>query len=106
MKDQIEKADKFAKLHVKGDPLIIFNVWDAGTAKAAVDAGAKAVATGSWAVAAANGFEDGEKIPLEFVLENLERITRAVDVPVSLDFEGGYAVEPSELAKNIARVID
>jgi 2-methylisocitrate lyase-like PEP mutase family enzyme len=101
-----EKAEAFQQLHVKGDPLIIFNVWDAGTAKALADVGAKAVATGSWAVAAANGYEDGENVPLEFVTENLTRIVGAVDLPISLDFEGGYAVEPDQLSKNIERVID
>ena len=81
-------------------------MWDAGTAKAVDDIGAKAVATGSYAVALANGFNDGENIPLEFVLENLRRIVNAVDRPVSLDFEGGYAVEPGQLRKNIAEVIE
>ena len=63
MTTQAEKARKFSDFHIKGDPLIIFNVWDVGTAKAAVEAGAEAVATGSWAVAVANGFEDGEDTP-------------------------------------------
>lgn len=99
-------AADFAKLHVKGDPLIIFNVWDAGTAKAAAEIGAKAIATGSYAVALANGFDDGEQVPLDLVLQNLERIVRAVDLPVSLDFEGGYAREQVELAGNIKRVIE
>lgn len=105
MKDQAERARTFADLHVKGDPLIIFNVWDAGTAKAVAEVGAKAVATGSYAVALANGFNDGEIIPLALVLENLRRIVGAVDLPVSLDFEGGYATEPDKLRKNIAEVI-
>ena len=106
MSDQIEKANGFGALHIKGDPLIIFNVWDAGTAKAAADVGAKAVATGSYAVAMANGFEDGETMPLELVLANLERIVGAVDLPVSLDFEGGYAREQDKLAENIKKVIE
>jgi 2-methylisocitrate lyase-like PEP mutase family enzyme len=106
MPDQKERAELFRGLHVKGDPLIIFNVWDAGTAKALADVGAKAVATGSWAVAVANGYEDGENVPLEFVTENIKRIVGAVDLPVSLDFEGGYAVEPEKLSKNIEGVID
>jgi 2-methylisocitrate lyase-like PEP mutase family enzyme len=106
MKDQLEKANEFAALHVKGDPLIIFNVWDAGTAKAAADVGAKAIATGSYAVAMANGFEDGETMPLELVLANLERIVAAVDLPVSLDFEGGYSREQDKLAENIKKVIE
>jgi 2-methylisocitrate lyase-like PEP mutase family enzyme len=103
---QTEKARKFADLHLKGDPLIIFNVWDAGTAKAVADAGAKAVATGSYSVALANGYVDGENIPLKLVLANLERIVASVELPVSLDFEGGYAVEPAELAQNIGLVIE
>jgi 2-methylisocitrate lyase-like PEP mutase family enzyme len=105
MTDQTERARTFAELHVKGDPLIIFNVWDAGTAKAVAEIGAKAVATGSYAVALANGYNDGENIPLDLVLENLRRIVASVDLPVSLDFEGGYAVEPDGLRKNITEVI-
>jgi len=105
MTDQTEQARTFAGLHVKGDPLIIFNVWDAGTAKAVAEAGAKAVATGSYAVALANGYNDGENIPLDLVLKNLRRIVAAVDLPVSLDFEGGYAVESDGLRENIAKVI-
>jgi len=106
MADQKELAKNFAALHVKGDPLIIFNVWDAGTAKEAERLGAKAIATGSYAVAQANGFEDGEQLPLELVLANLGRIAARVDLPVSLDFEGGYATEPDQLRENIRLVID
>ena len=106
MTDQKELARSFAKLHIKGDPVIIFNVWDAGTAKAAQEIGAKAIATGSWAVAAANGFADGENIPLDLVIANLGRLTASVDIPVSIDFEGGYATEPGGLRENIKRVID
>jgi 2-methylisocitrate lyase-like PEP mutase family enzyme len=106
MSKQKEHALAFADLHIKGDPLIVFNVWDAGTAKALVDVGARSVATGSWAVAAANGYPDGEKVPLDFVIENLRRIVNSVDVPVSLDFEGGYAVEPLQLGRNVRRVIE
>jgi len=105
MTDQIEKANEFAALHIKGEPVIIFNVWDAGTAKAAADVGAKAIATGSHAVAMANGFEDGESMPLELVHANLGRIASSVDLPVSLDFEGGYAREQDKLAENIRKVI-
>src|SRR5215813_7734436 len=99
MANQQEKAQAFRNLHVKGDPLIIFNVWDAGTAKAVAEIGAKAVATGSYAVAIANGFADGEEIPLDFVLGNLSRIATEIELPVSLDFEGGYASDPDLLRR-------
>lgn len=106
MTSQIEKAELFASLHKKGDPVILFNIWDAGSAMAVAEAGAKAIATGSWSVAAANGYSDAEEIPLEKAIWNIERITSSVDLPVSLDFEGGYAVSPEEIRKNVGRIID
>lgn len=63
MTTQTELAQWFTRLHVKGDPLILFNIWDAGSAKAVQEVGAKAIATGSWAVAAAHGYSDGEPPP-------------------------------------------
>jgi 2-methylisocitrate lyase-like PEP mutase family enzyme len=104
--EQIDKAKLFASLHRNSDPLILFNVWDAGSAKAVAEAGAKAIATGSWSVAAANGYADGESLPLDFAIENIRRIARSVELPVTLDFEGGYAESPSELEANITRVIE
>ena len=102
---QTEKARAFASLHVAGTPLILFNAWDAGSAKAVADAGAKAIATGSWSVAAAQGLGDAEELPLDFAVANAGRIARAVDLPVTLDFEGGYAADPAGVAANFARVI-
>jgi 2-methylisocitrate lyase-like PEP mutase family enzyme len=96
------KFETFAALHIPGDPLILFNVWDAGSAKVAADAGAKAIATGSASVAVAHGFADAEELPLPLALANAGRVVGAVDLPVSIDFEGGYAVDPDALARNMA----
>lgn len=98
-------AKTFQSLHVKSDPLVLFNVWDAGTAVIVQSAGAKAIATGSWPVATAHGFADGEKIPLELMLENLRRIADAVDLPVSSDIEGGYSVDANGVADTVAQVV-
>ena len=68
---QVEKAKLFKQLHIKGEPLILFNIWDAGSAKTVAEAGAKAIATGSWSVAAANGFADGQQLPLDFAIANI-----------------------------------
>mgnify|MGYP003402032485 CR=1 FL=1 len=106
MSDQREKAEAFAALHVKGDPIILFNIWDAGGAKAVAEAGAKAIATGSHSVAVANGYDDGQHVPLEFVLDSIARIVASVDLPVTLDFEGGYATDADGLKANIAKVIE
>ena len=102
---QIEKAKTFHYLHRKGVPVVLYNIWDAGSALAVEYAGAKAIATGSHSVAAANGFDDGENLPLDLVLANIERIVDAVTCPVTLDFEGGYATDPETLKKNIHKVI-
>lgn len=106
MISQKDNAETFSKLHVKGDPLILFNIWDAGSAKAVAEVGAKAIATGSWSVAAADGYSDGQELPLETALANLRRITTTVDLPVTLDFEGGYAEDEQGLKENVARVIE
>jgi 2-methylisocitrate lyase-like PEP mutase family enzyme len=102
---QTERARRFHDLHQPGNPLILYNAWDAGSARAVAAAGASAIATGSWSVAAAHGYDDGEKLPLELALTNLERIVAAVELPVSLDFEGGYGAEPEALGTNVARAL-
>lgn len=98
------KFRTFAALHVPGDPLVLYNAWDAGTARAAERAGAKAVATGSWSVAAAAGYDDGESLPIDEALANAERMIAATALPVTIDFEGGYAIEPEAVASNLARL--
>ena len=97
---------RFAALHVPGDPLILFNAWDAGSAQAVAKGGAKAIATGSASVAMANGFGDGQQVPMDFALANAKRIVEAVDMPVTVDFEGAYSDDPTEGARNIARLAE
>jgi len=102
---QADRARAFADLHRKGDPVILFNIWDAGSAKAVADAGAKALATGSWSVAGAQGYGDGEALPLDMLELIVKRITTTTDLPLSVDFEGAYAAGPSGVGRNIARMI-
>jgi 2-methylisocitrate lyase-like PEP mutase family enzyme len=104
--NQPEKAKRFADLHVKGVPLLLYNAWDAGSAKAILTAGAQAIATGSWSVAAAQGYRDGEAIPLALAEQIVARIVATIDAPVTVDFEGGYSDDDGELAGNVARLID
>ncbi len=96
------KFEVFAALHVPGDPVVLYNIWDAGSARAVAAAGAKALATGSHPVGDASGFGDGEKVPLDFVFDNARRIMEAVDLPLTVDFEGGYSVDPEQAAQNVA----
>jgi 2-methylisocitrate lyase-like PEP mutase family enzyme len=94
--------ETFAALHVPGDPLIIYNCWDPGSAVAIAKAGAKAIATGSYGAAGSLGFGDGEEVPLDLVFDNAKRIMGVVDVPVSIDFESGYAQDAAGITANLA----
>jgi 2-methylisocitrate lyase-like PEP mutase family enzyme len=104
--NQTGKATRFAELHVKGTPLLLYNAWDAGSAKSILEAGAKAIATSSWSVAEAQGYRDGEAIPIELAEQIIARITATIDVPVTVDFEGGYSEDDGELAENVSRLLD
>lgn len=101
-----EKARAFAALHRPGEPIVLYNAWDAGSARIVAEAGAKAIATGSASVASAHGFEDAEALPLELALANAARIARAVELPVTVDFEGAYAADPEGTAANMARLAE
>ena len=94
------RFETFAALHVPGNPVVLYNIWDVGSAQAVVKAGAKALATG----ADAHGWPDGEQVPLDFALANAERIVAAVEVPVTIDFESAYSADPGKGAANVARL--
>lgn len=104
--NQAEKATRFAGLHTKGAPLLLYNAWDAGSAKAILEAGARAIATSSWSVAEAQGYRDGETIPIELAEQIIARIAATIDAPVTVDFEDGYSEDDGELGNNIARLLD
>ena len=103
---QEERTETFHHLHHQDTPLNFNNIWDAGSAKQVAENGAKALATGSWSVAAAHGYEDGEFLPLPLVIANLERIVQAVDIPVSLDIEKGYGTTGQEVYETIKQVVE
>ena len=108
MSTQQAKAKAFRKLHVVGEPVILYNVWDPGSAKAVTSVGAKAVGTSSWAVAEALGFSDGEQTPLDLVIDNLRRIVESTELPVSVDLEGGYTdqAKPANISETIDLALD
>jgi 2-methylisocitrate lyase-like PEP mutase family enzyme len=84
-------------LHTPGAPLLLPNAWDVATARAVVAAGFPVVATTSAGVAAALGFEDHERAPAGAMLAAAARIAGGVAVPVTVDAEAGYGMEPAEL---------
>jgi methylisocitrate lyase len=106
MSTQLELARALHALHVRGTPLVLFNAWDAGSARAIADAGAPAIATGSWSVAAAHGFADGERLPRTLAMDNLRRIVGAVALPVTADLESGYGDAPEVVAATVSAALE
>ena len=102
----MSKFEDFSRLHVPGEPVVLFNAWDAGSAQAVAKSGAKAIATGSASVSMANGFGDGQQVPLDWALANAVRIVESVELPVTVDFEGGYAIEGEAITANARRLAE
>jgi 2-methylisocitrate lyase-like PEP mutase family enzyme len=98
------RCELLRSLHVPGDPLVLPNAWDAASARAVVAAGFPVVATTSGGVAAALGYEDHEKAPREEMLAAAGRIASSVEVPVTVDAEAGYGLEPTELVAVLREV--
>ena len=87
---QREKAEELRRLHAAPEPLVLVNAWDAVSARVVADAGARAIATASWSIAAARGYADGEQIPLDEMLDSVRVVARAVELPVTADLERGF----------------
>jgi 2-methylisocitrate lyase-like PEP mutase family enzyme len=95
------RCEHLRSLHTPGDPLLLPNAWDAATARAVVAAGFPVVATTSRGVAVSLGFEDHEAAPADEMFTAAARIARSVDVPVTVDAEAGYGLEPEELVARL-----
>src|SRR4051794_26103125 len=91
------RCDLLRSLHRPGDPLLLPNAWDVATARAVATFGYPVIATTSWGVAETLGYEDHERAPVGEMLAAAARIARAVEVPVTVDAEAGYGIEPAEL---------
>jgi 2-methylisocitrate lyase-like PEP mutase family enzyme len=106
MTSQADLARKFDALHVPGDPLILVNVWDAVSARVVAAApGVRAIATASHSVSQARGVSDGEGMDVDTALSVAELVVRSVKLPVTIDFERGYADDADGVQANVARLI-
>ncbi len=107
MTSSAQKAAILTSLHIPGQPLIVTNVWDAVTARIVGGArGVRALASASHAVSFAHGVPDNEGLTLEQALAAASLIIDAVDIPVSIDFEKGYAPDAAGVKQNVARLIE
>ena len=104
--DQKQRVAEFRALHAPGQCLLLPNAWDAASAKIAEVAGAKAVATSSAAVAWCHGYPDGDVMPREVVLAAAKETLAVVNVPVTVDSEGGYSADPARVADHVMMLAD
>ncbi|MBW8816056.1 MAG: isocitrate lyase/phosphoenolpyruvate mutase family protein [Caulobacterales bacterium] len=102
---QNAKAERFHQLHQGPEVLVLANVWDAASAAVVADAGAKAIATSSAAVAWAHGQADGDILAVEKTCAMVAELVAVTDLPVSTDFEGGFTDDLDELDANITRLL-
>ncbi|MEM9583202.1 MAG: isocitrate lyase/phosphoenolpyruvate mutase family protein [Pseudomonadota bacterium] len=91
----------FRELHQKGNPFILANAWDAGSAKMLAGLGAQAIATSSAAYAFTQGVPDGGNVSRDDSLAHAQDLMAAVDVPVSGDFEDGFGPDPETCAQTV-----
>ncbi|KWX69014.1 isocitrate lyase/phosphoenolpyruvate mutase family protein [Mycobacterium sp. NAZ190054] len=98
------RAETLLALHQPGNPVVLPTVWDAWSAKLAIDAGFAALTVGSHPVADSVGKPDNEGMTFDDVLTRVAQITAAVDVPLSVDIESGYAQEPARLIEGLLSV--
>lgn len=94
----------FKELHHQEKPLLICNVWDVPSAKAAEKLGFRAIATSSSAIAAVLGYQDGEELSFEELAYVVKRIAQNTELPFSVDLEGGYSRDPKGIADHIAHL--
>ena len=101
---QGQKAQLLRSLHVPGNPVVLPNVWDVGSARVVSDAGFPVLATASNAVATALGYDDGEGAPADEMLYVAGRIAATFDLPVTVDAEAGYGMAPAELVERLVSI--
>lgn len=98
------RADRLRELHHADEMLVLPNVWDAASATIVVEAGFPVVATASAAISAMLGYPDGEGAPWREMFAAAGRVARAVSVPVTMDAEAGYGMDPRELVDRLLEI--
>jgi 2-methylisocitrate lyase-like PEP mutase family enzyme len=102
----MKSFENFFELHHQSQPLLIGNIWDVKSAQVLEKAGYKAIATSSAAVANSFGYEDGEQLPFELLIQLARRVSQVVNLPMSVDIEGGFSRTIEGICQNIERLHD
>jgi 2-methylisocitrate lyase-like PEP mutase family enzyme len=95
----------FRDLHFGEEPLLLPNAWDAGSARLIAHMGAKAIATTSAGVAWSHGYPDGDLLPVRMLTGTVAAIARVIDVPLSVDMEGGYSGDLDSVEETVTAVL-
>jgi 2-methylisocitrate lyase-like PEP mutase family enzyme len=98
-------AETFRRLHAGSEPLLLVNAWDRTSARVLELAGAPAIGTTSAGTALSLGYPDGEQAPWEDVLDVIEEMAAAIDVPLSVDVEAGRGGGPDDVAATVGDVL-
>lgn len=103
---QIARAQAFQDLHQKGNLFVLANIWNVGSAVVFEKEGAQALATSSAGIAFDMGYPDGEDIAFSDLLDMVTKICRRVSLPVSVDFERGYAETAQGVKANARKLLE
>lgn len=103
-RDLKQRCQMLRSRHIPGSPLVLPNAWDVASARAVVAAGFPVVATTSAGIAAVVGYDDHERAPTEQMLAAAARISSTVDVPVTIDAEAGYGLDPGDLVARLKQI--
>jgi 2-methylisocitrate lyase-like PEP mutase family enzyme len=98
--------ETFKQLHQNAGPFLLGNIWDVNSAKVFEAGGYKAIGISSQALSSAFGFEDGENLPFDNVLQLAKRVVEVVQIPFSVDIEAGYSRSVSGIIENIEKLHD
>jgi 2-methylisocitrate lyase-like PEP mutase family enzyme len=98
--------ETFVKLHKNVVPLLLGNIWDVNSAKIFEESGYKAIGTSSQAVAKSLGYDDGEQMPFTSLLQLAKRVVEVVNIPFTVDIEGGYSRSVDTIIENIEKLHD
>lgn len=99
-------ATELLRLHHQAEPLLVMNAWDAATARLVQELGFRCIATTSGGVAAAHGYDDGENIPRDLVIQSIEQIARVTELPLTADMEAGFGATPADVAETVRRALE
>ena len=102
----MKSFETFLQLHAGPDPLLLGNIWDVNSAKLFEKAGYKAIGTSSQAVASSLGYEDGEHMPFDTLLQLARQVVKSVDIPVTIDIEGGFSRSAAGIIDHIEKLHD